>query len=541
MINGISINVKDFGAVGNGVADDSAAIQAAFNKAASLQVNAQYAGSSLFVVGSPIVYFPIGVYRVNTKINVTDALRYVGMAGDGKSLIVGNTSLTKGLDFFAGTAVRYLNVQNLQFQNFDTVFDVQTANIDFSCWTFQNVQADGVNLFIDSGTYDLSRSTIVSFKDCLWQNGVIQIAKLFCDSVEFTNCWIGSGSSSTDSIYANSNLAFYSCIFVPEPSAAAGRSAVRLTNDNGAGGTANDTHRGVKFEACRMSNEGGQGPVLVCDYPLVNDNVAIVPSIQFSNCTLTGTTGAAYQSGNSESGIVYLLKYPASIKFDSCSFYTLGSANGKLVAKSDSLTAVAPDSFSISLDQASYYNAKRAVGENVAYTIAGTMAQFINNPAPYIFRNILENGNLSVGDSSSTGLKKATFKIVSGYDDATYAAPITFFLFLGGQGTTGTAAPNDFSYAGSSLYVVTMSFFYSGSHQARLASTKLHGDDYGNGDNANCDIVSLHFGTGDSGSSTAARAASYDVTVTFGTNVLDGSARVFPGFEKITRYGENPQ
>jgi hypothetical protein len=540
MISGSYINVKDFGAVGDGVTDDSAAIQAAFDQAAADEINAVYTGSSNAVNGGPVVYFPVGIYRMNTKLDV-GTTRHVSMLGSGKVLILGDTSLTRGVDFISGTGLRYLTVLNIQFQNFDTVFDISTGNLDLSRWDFENVQAEAVNLFIDTNSHSTSRSTIVSFRDCIWQYGVDKIARIFCDNVTFDNCWIGSGSEN-NAIYANSSLSFYGCIFVPAGSGnATGRSAVYLTNDNGAGGVANDTHRGAVFSGCRMSNEGGQGPIIVCDFPLVTDNVNITPSILFSGCNLTGFTPEPYEAGNSENGIVYLLKYPASIKFDSCSFANLGSGNGKLVAKSDGLVSDAPDSFIIDVDDATYYNAQRAVGQVSSYTIAGALRGFINNPAPYLFRDVIENANLSVIDSSTTGLKKSTFTLTSGWDDSGYPTPITFFLYLGGQGTTGVAGPNDSAYSGTSVYLVSVSFFFSGTHQAKIAYTKLHGDTYGNASAANCDIVSMHFGTGDTGSASAPRATSYDVTVTFGTNVLIGSARVDPCFEKISRFGSNPQ
>jgi hypothetical protein len=536
-----TVSVKDFGAVGDGVTDDTAAIQAAFDLAAQQQINAPYPGAGGFVHAGPEVYFPIGVYRVNSQIDV-GITRSITMIGDGTVLILGDTGLSRGVSFFTGTGLRYLTVKNMWFQNFDSVFTISTSNLNTSKWSFENVRGVAVNLFVDSVSYDTSRSTIVSFKDCLWGSSCVQIARLFCDSVTFDNCWIASNDASTNSIYANSNLSFYACFFIPAGSGVAGRSAVMLTNDNGAGGTVNDPHRGVTFHGCRMSNEGGQGPIVVSDYPIPLDPPQISPTISFYGCVMTGNYPAPYQTGNSESGLVYLLQYPAAIKFDACSFFALGSNNSSLVAKSDSLTADAPDSFTISLDQATYYNAQRAVGAVESYTIAKSMAQFINNPAPYIFRNILENGNLDVGNSSTTGLKKSTFKITSGWQDTNYATPIIFFLFLGGQGTTGAADPNDVGYSGSSLYAVTVSFYFgSGAHRAKLAYTKIHGDTYGNNEAADCDIVSLHFGTGDTGSANTTRATSYDVTVTFGTNVLIGSARVLPGFEKISRFGNDPQ
>jgi len=57
------ISVKDFGAVGNGVTDDTAAIQAAITYGESLVTNAYLSGASIF--------FPAGEYLVSTTLNIT--------------------------------------------------------------------------------------------------------------------------------------------------------------------------------------------------------------------------------------------------------------------------------------------------------------------------------------------------------------------------------------------------------------------------------------------------------------------------------------
>jgi len=63
------ISVKDFGAVGNGVADDTAAIQAAIDYANS---------ESLASAGTPPVLFPAGVYKTTSVLTVSGNFRFIG-------------------------------------------------------------------------------------------------------------------------------------------------------------------------------------------------------------------------------------------------------------------------------------------------------------------------------------------------------------------------------------------------------------------------------------------------------------------------------
>jgi polygalacturonase len=55
LIEGATLNVKDFGAVGDGVADDTSAIQAA--------INAMTAGG--------VLYLPEGTYRTTSEVSVS--------------------------------------------------------------------------------------------------------------------------------------------------------------------------------------------------------------------------------------------------------------------------------------------------------------------------------------------------------------------------------------------------------------------------------------------------------------------------------------
>ena len=95
LIAGAPVNVKDFGAVGDGVTDDAPAVQLAVDAA---------------VAGSGIVYFPAATYLLNASVGPAVEAFGLHYTGDGiqKTVITGNHN--EG-------AVLFLNRSNAQVSN----------------------------------------------------------------------------------------------------------------------------------------------------------------------------------------------------------------------------------------------------------------------------------------------------------------------------------------------------------------------------------------------------------------------------------------
>jgi len=70
------LSVKDFGALGDGTTNDVTAIQNAINAAAALPASGSISG--LGGISGATVYFPPGVYRINSGITIPDGVKLVG-------------------------------------------------------------------------------------------------------------------------------------------------------------------------------------------------------------------------------------------------------------------------------------------------------------------------------------------------------------------------------------------------------------------------------------------------------------------------------
>jgi hypothetical protein len=169
MISGASANVKDFGAVGDGVADDTAEIQAAIDS------------------GAASVYFPAGTYLVKGA----DTFNSVVLAGVSNQMLYGEgaASVLK-LGAHTVQAHRMLRLENVSnVQIFDLMFDgnknQQTDPIDEQSHCIFTTDADNIivkNCFLKNAKgdgiliYGLSNpgSTNVLVDGCTFDGNVRQ-------------------------------------------------------------------------------------------------------------------------------------------------------------------------------------------------------------------------------------------------------------------------------------------------------------------------------------------------------------------------------
>ena len=180
------ISVKDFGAVGDGVADDTAAIVAAFAYAGSLSISdPTFPGYGYVVKGGATVYFPEGEYKVTSTITVP---QNVSMEGDGKYSTVIRSSYNGQIIRNNGTATvtGTYDCAGMAFRNFSIIGDrTKTSQIGLSFLRLTSATIENVSV-----------SKCGNVGVAMYQCGVNQVNNLECIYNVGDGLYIASGFDS---------------------------------------------------------------------------------------------------------------------------------------------------------------------------------------------------------------------------------------------------------------------------------------------------------------------------------------------------------
>jgi hypothetical protein len=139
LIDGAPINVLDYGAVGNGVANDTAAIQAAINSSA----------------GFLAVYFPAGTYKITSQITISNDR--VMLYGDGSAsrILFNPTANAVCFLFDKGSTSSVQNtIRDLTFYSTDTTYTKTAIKlVDVSQCLVENVHTVFPHWFGSGSTF----------------------------------------------------------------------------------------------------------------------------------------------------------------------------------------------------------------------------------------------------------------------------------------------------------------------------------------------------------------------------------------------------
>jgi hypothetical protein len=188
------VSVKDFGAVGNGVADDTVAIRAAI---AALPL--QSSTSILTEFSRSTLYFPEGVYKITDYLtpDVANSLVYTNVVGENAII-----SQASGVTAFMGIGTM-TSFEYLLFQGGAGAIKISTANIDTSVirvmnCSFLNYTANCIWLDANSNSTQLTVSGSRFSIPLGATAGLQQVLKAESgDFITFTDCWVSHKSTTT--------------------------------------------------------------------------------------------------------------------------------------------------------------------------------------------------------------------------------------------------------------------------------------------------------------------------------------------------------
>ena len=227
------VNPKMFGAVGDGIADDTAAFVAAMTHLRNIYVANSYA--------SPILYIPAGVYNVG-EINIE--LYGIYVLGDGAVL---NNIGQDAIFTASGDYARKVYFQNVVFRGGTKHINFNLNNREATQIRFDNCRFYNAT---DTSCYIRSQSTNLFFSFCHFYKNY-KMYDGYSDGVYFSDCWFNDQKKSNDydcSIYIGSATAVFSkCFFIPsgEDETASEIAYINWTGLN------------LIIENCRASNERG--------------------------------------------------------------------------------------------------------------------------------------------------------------------------------------------------------------------------------------------------------------------------------------------
>ncbi len=156
------INVKDYGAVGDGVTDDTSAIQLAFNTAYG--TSAAPHGSSSAILNKP-VFFPAGVYITTTTLTLSYVKGpWIYGAGMNATQIkyTGTASTSSPTNVIFANGFAYGRVENMSFNT--TAGNSTAANTCCFNWNWDNtIQNTTFMDFINCGFYNATYGMLVAY------------------------------------------------------------------------------------------------------------------------------------------------------------------------------------------------------------------------------------------------------------------------------------------------------------------------------------------------------------------------------------------
>ena len=308
-IKSFTINIKDYGAKGDGVTDDTIAIKNAINYAETL-INDR-------MVDGATIYFPSGKYNISETLNIRKS--GISIKGDSISTTLKDIGLNNYLFNFEGDLSLYrISLSNLTLSSnnqqkklikinkmINSQFENLIINNSYDCFEIINagkvffrniVFSQDITTTISRYAFDITEGSDVHFTDIqIFANAVPTLPNSLiirsCDGLYFNNShWHGTILIQPNDNKTLASIFFNNCYFDRGNS-----SCLEI------GGSTTNPYRNFMFSNCYFRD---------CNRGVTISTTSIVELIQFTGCSFTQ---------NKKDG-VFINSNTKNVIFNGCSF-----------------------------------------------------------------------------------------------------------------------------------------------------------------------------------------------------------------------------
>lgn len=310
------INVKKYGAVGDGTTDDTAAIQAAINAAPARVYG--WSSTTNRPQNASVIYFPTGTasgagYRVTQRIDIpaTKNICLMGDSSHSARIFMDNVSENYIFRVVAGDGQRptifeklILHKGGIEYESgarrFHAIRDCVFSNAPE--WAVRTLGISVIDVRIED----------CQFTECV---GGINIAYEQSDVWRISHCSF-IRNSGVDLKIQTSGVHVEHCDFEVKQTNAT-NPFVQICNDSGAVRPGND----VIFHGCRFGNEANPPRDCVVIGPLDSVSTSSTGSIWFDKCLWRGANGQTPSSTQGKNAFL-LNQAPSKLRVTNCEFFT---------------------------------------------------------------------------------------------------------------------------------------------------------------------------------------------------------------------------
>lgn len=213
------INVKDFGAKGDGKTDDTDAIKKAFAAVEKLKTSIKHIPEIYekgpYFGGTKRIYFPHGKYIISDELRLG---AYINLEGD-KAILLPSVSFKKSDKFAIRAHAWQARIRGVQFIGFSKALKIDNQNNNSGKIIIEDCDFINNQIAIDLN----AQSTITSIRENRFHHNQKVLIMHTGDKVIFSENWVQSGvltgTHDAQIINKNGELIVQNCLLVPMPPA----------------------------------------------------------------------------------------------------------------------------------------------------------------------------------------------------------------------------------------------------------------------------------------------------------------------------------